>query len=38
MAILHHPALLEGDEAIDQITRCVHRIRTWADSIADSRL
>jgi perosamine synthetase len=38
MLILHHPALLEGDEAIDQITRCVHKIRTWADSIADSRL
>jgi perosamine synthetase len=33
MLVLHHPALLEGDEAIDQITRCVHRIRAWADSI-----
>jgi dTDP-4-amino-4,6-dideoxygalactose transaminase len=33
MVILHHPALLEGDEAIDQITRCIHRIRTWAESI-----
>jgi hypothetical protein len=33
MLVLHHPALLGGDEAIDQITRCVHKIRTWADSI-----
>ena len=33
MLVLHHPALLSGDEAIDQITRCVHKIRTWADSI-----
>ena len=33
MLILHHPALLEGDEAIDQVTGGVHRIRTWANSI-----
>jgi dTDP-4-amino-4,6-dideoxygalactose transaminase len=33
MLALHHPALLSGDVAIDQITRCVHKIRTWADSI-----
>jgi len=33
MLVLHHPALLGGDEAINQITRCVHKIRTWADSI-----
>jgi dTDP-4-amino-4,6-dideoxygalactose transaminase len=33
MLVLHHPALLAGDEAIDQIARCVHRIRAWADSI-----
>jgi dTDP-4-amino-4,6-dideoxygalactose transaminase len=37
MVILHHPALLEGHEAIDQITRCVNRIRTWADSIKRER-
>jgi perosamine synthetase len=33
MLVLHHPALLEGDEAIDQVTRCAHRIRAWAESI-----
>ena len=33
MLILHHPALLEGDESIDQVTRCAHRIRAWAESI-----
>src|SRR5262245_23601267 len=33
MLVLHHPALLEGDEAIDQVTRGVHKIRAWADSI-----
>jgi perosamine synthetase len=33
MLTLHHPALLEGDEAIDQIVRAVKRIRARADSI-----
>jgi perosamine synthetase len=33
MLVLHHPALLGGDEAIDQIARAVKRIRGWADSI-----
>src|SRR5262249_4679498 len=33
MLVLHHPALLEGDEAIDQVTCCIHRIRAWANSI-----
>ena len=33
MLALHHPALLGGDEAIDQVMRCVDRIRAWADSI-----
>jgi perosamine synthetase len=33
MLVLHHPALLEGDELIDQVTRGVHRIRAWANSI-----
>jgi dTDP-4-amino-4,6-dideoxygalactose transaminase len=33
MLALHHPALLAGDEAIDQIARCARRIRFWADSI-----
>src|SRR5215813_2203530 len=33
MLTLHHPALLCGDEAIDQVTRGIHRIRAWADTI-----
>jgi dTDP-4-amino-4,6-dideoxygalactose transaminase len=33
MLVLHHPALLEGEEAIDQITRAINRIRAWADPI-----
>jgi perosamine synthetase len=33
MLVLHHPALLEGAESIDQVTRVVHRIRAWANSI-----
>jgi len=37
MLVLHHPALLEGDEAIDQVTRGVHRIRAWANSIKSAR-
>jgi dTDP-4-amino-4,6-dideoxygalactose transaminase len=33
MLVLHHPALLAGDEAIDQVTRGILRIRAWADAI-----
>jgi len=33
MLVLHHPALLGGDEAIDQVARSLKRIRGWADSI-----
>jgi perosamine synthetase len=33
MLVLHHPALLAGDEAIDQIARGIHGIRAWAGSI-----
>jgi hypothetical protein len=36
MLALHHPALLAGDEAIDQIARAVHRIRAWADFIKNA--
>jgi perosamine synthetase len=36
MLVLHHPALLAGNEAIDQITRCVYRIRAWASSIKNA--
>ncbi len=33
MLVLHHPALLEGEEAIDQVTRSIYRLRDWAGSI-----
>ena len=33
MLVLHHPVLLDGDEAIDQVLHFVNRIRVWADSI-----
>jgi hypothetical protein len=33
MLALHHPALLEGNEAVDQVTRAVQRIEAWADPI-----
>jgi dTDP-4-amino-4,6-dideoxygalactose transaminase len=36
MLVLHHPALLCGDDAIDQIARCVYKIRAWADSIKNA--
>ena len=36
MLVLHHPALLAGDEAIDQIARSVKMIRGWADSIKNT--
>jgi perosamine synthetase len=35
MLVLHHPVLLDGDEAIDQITQFVKRIRVWSDSIKE---
>jgi perosamine synthetase len=33
MLVLHHPLLLEGDEAIDQVAHFLKRIRVWANSI-----
>lgn len=33
MLVLHHPALLEGDEAINQVARFVKGIRAWAEPI-----
>jgi dTDP-4-amino-4,6-dideoxygalactose transaminase len=36
MLVLHHPALLAGDEAVDQIARCIHKIRAWADTIKNA--
>jgi dTDP-4-amino-4,6-dideoxygalactose transaminase len=36
MLTLHHPALLAGDDAIDQVARSVKRIRGRADSIKNA--
>ncbi|HEY8462335.1 MAG TPA: DegT/DnrJ/EryC1/StrS family aminotransferase, partial [Blastocatellia bacterium] len=36
MLTLHHPALLAGDEAIDQIARAVTKIRAWAGPIKNA--
>jgi dTDP-4-amino-4,6-dideoxygalactose transaminase len=36
MLVLHHPALLAGDEAIDQVARCVRKVRAWAGSIKNA--
>jgi len=36
MLTLHHPALLAGDEAIDQVARSVKRIRDRAESIKNA--
>jgi len=33
MIVLHHPALLEGDEALEQVALCVRRLRQWAGEI-----
>jgi len=33
MLVLHHPVLLDGDEAIDQVAHFVKRVLVWADSI-----
>ena len=33
MIVLHHPVLLEDAEAIDQVVRCVRRLRRWAEDI-----
>jgi perosamine synthetase len=33
MVVLHHPVLLEDAEAIEQVVRCVLRLRRWAEDI-----
>ena len=33
MLVLHHPVLLEGDEALDQVTRCIQKLRFWAEEL-----
>ena len=33
MLVLHHPVLLEGDEALDQVARCIQKLRHWADAL-----
>ncbi|HZS10192.1 MAG TPA: DegT/DnrJ/EryC1/StrS family aminotransferase [Blastocatellia bacterium] len=36
MVVLHHPILLEGDQGVDQVARCVQKIRLWAEAIEQS--
>lgn len=33
MVVLHHPVLLEDVKAINQVVRCVFRLRRWAEDI-----
>jgi len=33
MLVLHHPVLLQGAEAIDQIVHCISRLAHWAEVI-----
>ncbi|HKQ75203.1 MAG TPA: DegT/DnrJ/EryC1/StrS family aminotransferase [Blastocatellia bacterium] len=33
MLILHHPVLLESDEALDQVVDCVQKLRRWTEAI-----
>jgi perosamine synthetase len=36
MLVLHHPILLEGDEAFDQVVSCIKKLRRWAEAIAQT--
>jgi perosamine synthetase len=36
MLVLHHPVLLEGDEALDQVVRCVRKLVHWGAEITAS--
>jgi len=33
MLVLHHPVLLEGDEAVAKIVQCIAKIERWAEAI-----
>jgi perosamine synthetase len=33
MLVLHHPVLLEGDEALDEVVRCVQKLVDWGAEI-----
>ena len=33
MLVLHHPVLLESDDSLDQVVRCIHKLRDWAEAI-----
>ena len=33
MVVLHHPVLLEADEALGQVICCIRRLRHWAEAI-----
>lgn len=37
MLVLHHPVLLEGDEALDQVVRCVQQLVHWGAEITASQ-
>jgi perosamine synthetase len=36
MVVLHHPVLLEGNGALDQVIGCVKKLRRWAEAIEQS--
>jgi dTDP-4-amino-4,6-dideoxygalactose transaminase len=38
MVILHHPALIDGEESLSQVARCVERLRHWANSIPSASI
>ncbi|MBO0797584.1 MAG: aminotransferase class V-fold PLP-dependent enzyme [Blastocatellia bacterium] len=33
MLVLHHPVLLEGEEALEQVAACVEKLKNWAAEI-----
>jgi len=37
MLILHHPVLLEGDEALDQVVGCIQKLGRWTEAIKHTR-
>jgi perosamine synthetase len=36
MLVLHHPVLLVNDESLDDVVRCVQRLRYWADAVEEN--
>ena len=37
MLTLHHPVLIHGDEAIDEVAAAIERVRTWSEEIQSNR-